>query len=159
MNNSYSNNILATLCYVVKDGKVLMLHRIKKENDMHRGKYNGLGGKMEKGETPYECVAREVREEAGIEIKDPLLSGIINFPDFDGKNNWLVFVFLVESFHGNLIDSKEGILEWIDIDKISELNLWEGDYLFLKYVFEKKFFYASFYYSENKLIDYRIQIP
>ncbi len=156
---SYSNNIIATLCYVVKDGKVLMLHRMKKENDMHFGKYNGLGGKLEKGETPYECVIREVREESGIKIKNPFLSGVINFPEFDGKNNWIVFVFLAEEFEGSLIDSKEGVLEWVDIDKINNLNLWEGDYIFLRYVFKKKFFYATFYYLKNKLVDYKIQIP
>jgi 8-oxo-dGTP diphosphatase len=58
---NYSNNIIATLCYIVKDDKVLMLKRVKKENDIHHGKYNGFGGKLEKGETPYECVIREVK--------------------------------------------------------------------------------------------------
>ncbi|HRI48088.1 MAG TPA: NUDIX domain-containing protein, partial [Ignavibacteriaceae bacterium] len=77
---------LATLCYVknLSDKSTLMLHRIKKENDMHEGKWNGLGGKFELGETPEECVIREVREESGLEIVEPKLHGFITFPAFAG---------------------------------------------------------------------------
>ena len=75
--------ILATLCYVRHSGRTLMLHRIKKEKDMHEGKWNGLGGKMLDGETPEECVIREVREESGLTIKNPKLRGILTFPKFE----------------------------------------------------------------------------
>ena len=76
--------INATLCYVKNGNKTLMLHRIKKENDIHEGKWNGLGGKMEAGETPEECVIREVREESGLQIQNPALRGVLTFPNFDG---------------------------------------------------------------------------
>ena len=75
--------INATLCYVKNGNKTLMLHRIKKENDIHEGKWNGLGGKMEAGETPEECVIREVREESGLQIQNPALRGVLTFPNFD----------------------------------------------------------------------------
>ena len=156
---NYSNNIIATLCYIVKDDKVLMLKRVKKENDIHQGKYNGLGGKLEKGESPYDCAIREIKEESGLSIKKPVLKGILNFPDFDGNNNWIVFVYLVRKFSGNLIDSKEGVLEWIDIKDILKIPLWEGDKVFLKYVFDdKSFFYGTFYYKNKKLIDYKFKV-
>lgn len=76
---------LATLCYIKKDGKTLMLHRIKKKNDMHEGKWNGLGGKFEPGETPEDCVIREIEEESGLNIIKPRLRGLLTFPEFGGK--------------------------------------------------------------------------
>lgn len=155
-NKSYSDNIIATLCYVKKNDKVLMLHRVKKENDIHQGKYNGLGGKLEKGETPYDCVIREIKEESGLSIKNPVLKGILNFPDFDGKNNWIVFVYLSDKFSGRVIKSEEGNLEWVGIKDILNLPLWEGDKIFLKEVFDKNsFFYGTFYYRKNRLIKYK----
>ena len=86
---------LATLCYVRHQGKTLMLHPIKKENDMHAGKWNGLGGKMEAGETPEECAIREVREESGLIAEHLQLKGFLTFPMFDGKKDWYVFVFVI----------------------------------------------------------------
>ena len=96
--------ILATLCYVRRDGYTLMVHRTKKANDVHRGKWNGLGGKFEPGETPEECVIREVHEESGLAIQHPKLCGLIMFPNFTG-NDWYVFVFTAHEFSGALIDS------------------------------------------------------
>ncbi|MDP3830910.1 MAG: 8-oxo-dGTP diphosphatase, partial [Ignavibacteriaceae bacterium] len=100
---------LATLCYVkdANNGATLMLHRIKKENDMHEGKWNGLGGKFEMGESPEECVIREIKEESGLDIKNPKLNGFITFPAFDGFEDWYVFIFSVTEFSGELIDSAE----------------------------------------------------
>lgn len=150
---------MATLCYVVKNNKVLMLHRVKKEKDIHKGKYNGLGGKLEKEETPYQCVIREVYEESGIKILNPQLKGIINFPDFDGKNNWIVFVYVAKKFKGKLKKSLEGNLEWVDKKNLLKIPLWEGDKVFLKYVFNsKKFFYGSFLYRNGKLINYKFKV-
>lgn len=149
---------LATLCYV-KDrntNKILMLHRIKKENDMHEGKWNGLGGKLEMGESPEECVIREINEEAGLFIVNPKLKGIITFPAFDKIEDWYVFIYTVEEFSGELIDSPEGKLEWIDEDKVSELNLWDGDKIFLQWLKENRFFSAKFVYSEGKLENYQV---
>jgi len=147
---------IGTLCYVKKDNKTLMLHRIKKENDMHEGKWNGLGGKLENGESPEECVIREVKEESGLEIKNPKLKGILTFPAFDGIDDWYVFVFIAEEFKGELIDSPEGKLEWIDDDKLTQLNLWEGDKLFLEWLNEDKCFSGKFIYENGKLVSYEV---
>ncbi len=150
--------ILATLCYIkdVKSKKILMLHRIKKKNDVHEGKWNGLGGKFEKGESPEDCVIREVREESGLTIKNPKLKGYIVFPDFDGKNDWHVFIFVSDNFTGKLIDSAEGKLEWIPYSELLSLNLWEGDKIFIKWLNQKKFFSAKFNYKEGKFKDYSV---
>ena len=77
----------------MKNNQTLMLHRVKKENDMHEGKWNGLGGKLEAGETPEECVIREVKEESGLNIFNPKLHGFIAFPAFDEIQDWFVFIF------------------------------------------------------------------
>ncbi|MEG8946133.1 NUDIX hydrolase [Rosettibacter firmus] len=148
---------LATLCYVIDDDKTLMMHRVKKKNDMHEGKWNGLGGKFEHGETPEECVIREVKEESGLLIKNPKLHGFITFPMFDGKKDWYVFLFTAKEFEGNLIDSKEGILKWIPNDKLLELNLWEGDKIFIPWLFQDKFFSAKFIYEDGILKNYEVK--
>ncbi|MFC2133423.1 NUDIX domain-containing protein [Bacteroidota bacterium] len=148
--------ILATLCYVMQNDKTLMLYRNKKENDFHEGKWNGLGGKFEPGETPEECAVREIKEESGLIVTDPMMKGFITFPLFDGKNDWYVFVFKFDGYEGELIDSPEGKLEWIPNDKLTELNLWEGDSIFIPWLFEKKFFSAKFNYKDKKFIDYEV---
>ncbi|MDR3626896.1 MAG: 8-oxo-dGTP diphosphatase [Ignavibacteriaceae bacterium] len=149
---------LATLCYVIdpKNDTTLMLHRIKKENDVHEGKWNGLGGKFEDNETPEECVIREVNEESGLIIKSPKLHGFITFPLFDGKDDWYVFVFTANEFTGKLIDSDEGVLDWIPNGKVTDLNLWDGDAIFLNWLKEDKFFSAKFTYIEGKLGKYSV---
>ena len=148
--------ILATLCYVRHKGKTLMLHRVKKENDYHEGKWNGLGGKFEPGETPEECAIREVEEESGLKIEDPRLCGFIVFPEFDGENDWNVFIFTADEFSGKLIDSPEGKLEWISDKKLFDLNLWEGDKIFINWVLDKKFFTAKFIYKNKKFVDFKV---
>jgi 8-oxo-dGTP diphosphatase len=133
-----------------------MLFRNKKPNDVHEGKWNGLGGKFEKGETPEECVIREVKEESGLMIKNPKLHGIITFPMFDGKKDWYVFMFTVKDFEGELIDSNEGKLEWIENEKLLDLNLWEGDKIFIPWLFQEKYFSAKFIYENKKLISHNV---
>ena len=140
----------------MKDNKTLMLFRNKKPNDVHEGKWNGLGGKFEKGETPEECVIREVKEESGLMIKNPKLHGIITFPMFDGKKDWYVFMFTVKDFEGELIDSNEGKLEWIENEKLLNLNLWEGDKIFIPWLFQEKYFSAKFIYENKKLISHNV---
>lgn len=151
--------INATLCYLKKNGQTLMLHRVKKHNDYHQGKYNGLGGKFEHGETPEECVIREIKEESGFEILNPKLHGIISFPLFDGKNDWLVFLYTATNWRGEIIESLEGNLEWIDDDKLKDLPLWEGDYIFLKWLEENRFFSAKFIYENKKLVKHQVIFP
>ncbi len=148
--------ILATLIYVRKNGKTLMLYRNKKENDYHEGKWNGLGGKFEAGESPEECAVRELQEESGLIAKSLTMKGFITFPNFDGKNDWHVFLFTVEDFEGELINSPEGKLEWIEDEKLLELNLWEGDKIFIPWLFEDKFFSAKFVYENKRFVDYEV---
>ncbi|MBI9071742.1 MAG: 8-oxo-dGTP diphosphatase [Melioribacteraceae bacterium] len=148
---------LATLCYVHHEGKTLMLYRNKKENDYHEGKWNGLGGKFEDGETPEECAVREVEEESGLTMLNPVMKGHITFPLFDGVDDWYVFVFSTDRFEGSLIDSPEGTLEWIPDDKLSELNLWEGDKHFIPWLFQDKFFSARFDYKNGGFVNYTVK--
>ncbi len=143
---------LATLCYVRQHNQTLMIHRIKKSNDMHQGKWNGLGGKLEPGETPEECAAREIQEEAGLRVKNLVFKGMITFPGFANDEDWYTFLFVVDEFEGELIESPEGYLEWIPNDRLLDLNLWEGDRIFLKWLDRPGFFSAKFEYQDGKLI-------
>ena len=147
---------IGTLCYIKHNGQTLMLHRIKKENDMHEGKWNGLGGKLDPGETPEECIIREVEEESGLTIQNPQLKGILTFPMFDGIDDWMAFVFTASSFTGHLIASPEGNLKWINDDEIFNLNLWPGDRIFLKWLKEDRFFSGKFIYKNKQLIDHHV---
>ena len=99
---------LATLCYLRRDGHTLMLHRTKKPGDYHQGKWNGLGGKLRPGESPEECLRREVFEESGLTVEAATLRGLITFPNFDGIDDWYCFVYTVEQFSGELGESPEG---------------------------------------------------
>ena len=142
---------LATLCYVKNNGKTLMLHRISKENDIHTNKWNGLGGKFKSGETPEDCVKREVYEESGLIISNPSLKGFLTFPRFSDGIDWYVFVFVADQYTGQLIDSPEGRLEWIDDECIPSLSLWEGDLIFLNWLKGNAFFSGRFEYKSQKL--------
>lgn len=147
---------LTTLCYIKNNGKTLMLHRVKKQNDVHEGKWNGLGGKMEQGETPEECVIREILEESGLSVKKPRLCGILTFPLFSNNEDEYTFLFTATDFNGDLIDSSEGILQWIPDLEVLELNLWEGDRLFLKWLEDGRFFSGKLIYCDGKLVDYQV---
>ena len=147
---------LATLCYLKKDGQTLMIHRIKKANDMHQGKWNGLGGKLEPGETPEACAIREIREESGLIAANSLLKGFLTFPNFANDEDWYAFVFVVTQFSGQLIDSPEGALRWIDDDQLLDLELWEGDRIFLPWLERPGLFSGKFVYQEGHLIDHSV---
>src|SRR3990167_6602424 len=132
--------ILSTLIYVLSPDrkKVLLICRMKREDDLHFGKYNGLGGKLEAGEDLETGMQRELFEEAGIRATASFLKGTINWPGF-GKNgeDWFGFVFLVSEYTGTLLsENDEGKLGWHDLDSLMNLPLWEGDYLFLPRVFD-----------------------
>jgi 8-oxo-dGTP diphosphatase len=132
--------ILATLGYLLSpDGRrVLLIHRNRRPDDPHFGKYNGLGGKLEPGEDVVSCLRREVREEAGLECEQLRLRGTISWPGF-GKNgeDWFGFIFRIDRWHGTpRADNPEGTLEWVDVDRLLELPLWEGDRYFVPLVFE-----------------------
>lgn len=134
-----------------------MVHRVKKLNDMHQGKWNGLGGKFEPGETPEECAIREIYEESGFKVSDPVLKGLLTFPGFANDEDWYAFVFVARDFEGELIDSPEGVLGWIDDDRLLDLELWEGDRIFLKWLDHPGFFSAKFNYQDGKFIDYDVK--
>ena len=147
---------LATLCYVQRNNQTLMIHRVKKQNDMHQGKWNGLGGKLEPGESPEACAVREVFEESGLRCRNPRLRGFITFPAFDQIDDWYTFLYTFDEFEGELIDSAEGNLAWIDNDKLLELNLWPGDRVFVPWIFEESIFSANFVYDKGEFQWYEV---
>lgn len=147
---------LATLVYVKRPGQTLMLHRIKRANDMHQGKWNGLGGKFEPGESPESCAIREVHEESGLTIHRPELRGILTFPDFRADEDWYAFVFVARAFSGELIDSSEGVLQWIDDADLLHLPLWEGDRIFLPWLEQERFFSGRFVYADGRLCRHEV---
>lgn len=147
---------LATLCYLRRNGKTLMVHRIKKKNDMHAGKWNGLGGKLEPGETPEECAIREIMEESGLRVFNPVLKGVLTFPAFSNDEDWYAFVFVAHEFEGELIDSPEGDLKWIDNSELLNLNLWDGDRIFLPWLDRQGFFSGKFIYDDGRFIEHQV---
>jgi 8-oxo-dGTP diphosphatase len=148
--------ILATLCYIKREGHTLMVYRNKKPNDIHAGKWNGLGGKVEAGESPEACIKREVEEEAGLFIHEPYLNGLLVFSNFKGQD-WYVFVFTATKFEGELLtDSPEGRLEWIADDAFGDLTLWPSDRIFLPWLKEGKFFSARFFYEGENLLGHEV---
>ncbi|PID75696.1 MAG: 7,8-dihydro-8-oxoguanine triphosphatase [Deltaproteobacteria bacterium] len=147
--------ILATLGYVLsEDGKrVLLVHRNKRQNDQHLGKYNGLGGKMLASEDALTCLRREIREEANIECRDVELRGTINWTGFGPEGeDWFCFLFLITRYEGTPLQAnEEGDLVWIELERLAELPMWEGDRFFLPLIFDgnPKVFYGYMPYESN----------
>lgn len=132
--------IIGTLGYILSPDrkKTLLVHRNKRDGDQHLGKYNGLGGKMEPGEDVFQCLVREIKEEAGIVCVETVLRGTINWTGF-GPNgeDWLGFIFRVDRFEGKPHSTnEEGDLSWVEVDRLLELPMWEGDKFFLPLVFD-----------------------
>jgi 8-oxo-dGTP diphosphatase len=132
--------IAGTLGYVLSpDGKkVLLVHRNARDNDHHLGKYNGLGGKLEKNEDVITGMKREIYEEAGIECTEMSLRGTINWTGFGpAGEDWMGFIFLITAFTGTPHESNvEGTLEWVPLEKMDTLPMWEGDKYFLPLLFD-----------------------
>ncbi|OLS26785.1 MAG: 8-oxo-dGTP diphosphatase [Candidatus Heimdallarchaeota archaeon LC_3] len=158
---------LATLCYFFnpEENKILLLHRVKKENDMHQDKYIGVGGKLEPYESPWQCMVREIKEETDVKPLDLTFRAIIFFNDINKNSihpalNWLVFVYRCTKYVGKIRENSEGKLVWVDLDKdFPYLNIWEGDKTFVpKLLREEKFFEAIFTYngSDESLVDYKL---
>jgi 8-oxo-dGTP diphosphatase len=131
--------ILATLGYIMSPDsrETLLIHRNTRPGDLHLGKYNGLGGKLQPDEDIIAGLRREIREEAGIECEEILLRGTISWPGF-GKNgeDWFGFIFRIDHFSGTPFnENPEGTLSWVPVERILELPLWEGDHYFLPLVF------------------------
>ncbi len=143
-----------TLCYIEKDHQYLMLHRTKKSNDPNKEKWIGVGGKLEAGETPEECLLREVKEETGLVLTMYRYRGKLFFYS-DLYEDEIMHLYTASDYTGELITCNEGDLEWIDHSKILELNLWEGDKVFLKRLLEgdPSQFVMKLYYEGEKLVN------
>lgn len=145
---------ITTLCYIEKDNKYLMLKRVKKKEDINKGKWIGVGGHFEEGESPEECVCREVLEETGLRLKSYKARGILTFVQNKTFTEY-IWLFTADEYEGELIECDEGILEWIDKDKLSELELWEGDRIFLELLnTQEEFFPLKLEYEGDKLVKY-----
>ena len=140
---------LTTLCYIEQDNKYLMLHRVKKENDINKDKYIGIGGHFEYGESPDECLLREVKEETGLTLTSYRPRGIITFVYGDDVVDYM-HLYTSEDFKGEIGACDEGELVWIDKDKVYDLNIWEGDRVFFRLLEENRdFFLLKLVYNVN----------
>lgn len=145
---------LSTLCYIEKDDQYLMLHRIIKKNDINKDKWIGVGGHFEYGESPEECVLREVKEETGYDLTSYQYRGLVTFVFGDQETEYMS-LFTADGFTGEAIECDEGVLEWVNKKDIFQLNLWEGDKIFFRLLEEKiPFFSLKLVYNlEGELIE------
>jgi 8-oxo-dGTP diphosphatase len=156
--------ILATLGYVFSPDcrRVLLIHRNRRPNDAHLGKYNGLGGKLDAGEDVVACLRREIREESGLECEQLILRGTISWPGFGkGGEDWFGFIFRVNRFSGEAFqENAEGTLEWVEVERVLQLPLWEGDRFFLPLVFgeEQRQFHGVMPYRDGKPVSWNYSL-
>ena len=143
---------LTTMCYIERDGEYLMLHRTKKQNDPNHDLWLGIGGHFENGETPGECIKREVKEETGLTLIEPELRGMVTFSDGDWHE--YMFLYTASKFEGELTECNEGELLWVRKETVmNELPIWEGDRIFLKLMqSDASFFSLKLEYQNRKLI-------
>ena len=129
-----------TLCYLNIDGKTLMLHRVKKKNDVNHDKWIGIGGKFEHGESPEECMLREFKEETGLTLTKWAYRGLVTFV----SDTWCEYMhlFSASAYEGEILPCEEGTLEWVDTDKLTQLPIWEGDKVFLRLLKERDTFFS-----------------
>jgi mutator mutT protein len=147
---------LTTLCYIEKDDKYLMLHRVKKENDLNHDKWVGVGGKFEPDETPEECMLREVREETGLTLTKYQFRAILTFLSDEWETEY-IHLYTASEFTGTLLECDEGNLEWIPKSEIDKLKLWEGDKIFFKLLRETEdFFSLKLRYEGEKLVETKL---
>lgn len=147
---------LSTLCYIEKDDRYLMLHRIKKENDVNHDKWIGVGGKFEPDETPEECLLREVREETGLHLLNYRYRGILTFIA-EGWESEYIHLYTSSEFEGELTECAEGDLEWVLKKDIETLPIWEGDKIFLRLLQEDaSFFSLKLKYRGDVLVESRL---
>lgn len=150
---------LTTLCYIEKDDCYLMLHRVKKENDLNHDKWIGVGGKFEPDETPEECLLREVKEETGLTLTKYRFRGIITFLSDEWEGEYM-HLFTAEEYSGELTECNEGNLVWVPKAQIQNLHLWEGDKIFFRLLEENRSFfslklrYEGDRLAETKLVEY-----
>ena len=145
---------LSTLCHIISDDKYLMMHRVKKKNDINKDKWIGVGGKFEYGESPDECLLREVKEETGLTLLNYSFRGIVTFIYGEDVVEYM-HLYTADKFEGELIDCDEGELVWVPIKEVCNLPIWEGDKIFFRLLEENKgFFSLKLVYDLNdNLID------
>ena len=142
-----------TLCYVTRGNEVLMLHRIKKKNDINQDKWIGIGGKFEGMESPDKCLLREAKEETGLTLTSWRCRGVVTFLTTDGFGEYM-YLFTADGFEGELTDCPEGELKWVSRDFLNELPKWEGDQIFLDLLWQDApFFLLKLRYDGDKLIE------
>lgn len=143
----------STLCYIVKDGKVLMLHRVKKKNDINHDKWIGIGGKFEPEEAPEECILREAKEETGLTLTSWRCRGVVTFLQEGGEGEYM-YLFTADDFTGELIECDEGDLQWVSMDFLDALPKWEGDRIFLNLLWQDApFFLLTLRYRGDRLVE------
>ena len=142
-----------TLCYIRRGGDTLLLHRVKKENDENRDKWVGIGGKFEEGESPEDCLLREVREETGLTLEAWRYRGIVTFVSDEWGTEYM-HLFTSDAFHGEVKDCDEGVLEWLPWERLPQLPIWEGDKIFLRLIDEDApFFSLKLRYVGDRLVE------
>ena len=142
-----------TLCYIRRGGDTLLLHRVKKENDENRDKWVGIGGKFEEGESPEDCLQREVREETGLTLDAWRYRGIVTFVSDEWGTEYM-HLFTADAFHGEVRDCDEGVLEWLPWERLPQLPIWEGDRIFLRLIDEDApFFSLKLRYTGDRLVE------
>ncbi len=152
-----SQSLLTTLCYIEQNGRYLMMHRIKKQKDGNRDKWIGIGGHFETGESPEECLLREVREETGLILTRYRIRGLVTFSSGDWQE--YMCLYTADEFEGDLTpewmrECSEGELVWVDKEAIGELNIWEGDRIFLRLLAEERpFFSLKLRYDGDRLVE------
>lgn len=140
---------LSTLCYIKRDDSILMLHRVKKKNDINKGKWIGVGGHFEDGESPEECLIREVLEETGLKLASYKFRAIITFI-YDKDIVEYMHLYTADEFSGDMIECDEGNLSWVPKSKLLDLELWDGDRIFLRLLDERDdFFSLKLIYDKN----------
>lgn len=146
-----------TLCYVEQDGKYLMLLRNKKKQDENAGKWIGVGGKFEEGESPQDCLLREVQEETGLRLTQYRFRGIVTFVSDQYETEYM-HLFTAHGFEGELIPCDEGELRWVEKEEVLSLPLWEGDREFLRLLREDApFFSLKLVYQGDKLVSSKLE--
>lgn len=132
---------LTTLCYLETDDAYLMLHRVSKKNDANKDKWIGVGGHFEDGESPEDCLLREVKEETGLTLTKWKLRGVVTFVSDCWETEYM-FLYTADGYEGEMQPCNEGTLEWVQKSEVANLNLWQGDLLFFKLLEEQEPFFS-----------------